>query len=241
MREASVGGDEGLTKYVCDECDRVFYVPPAAPKQRDGMAADGLSCPWCDGWSEPSDHHRDGARKRQPGRKRAATVAVAVAFACLLAVIGYFAWAEKEDDQEPAELAKALNAVLMSLETGLVAAEREGTPISGKFEVEDGKLQLSVYAVKGATFAEVIVDHVTGKIAKIEPITGGDDLRAAKAQREAMAKAQVSLREAIGTAVKANEAFRAVGVIPALKDGHPVAEITLLRGEEFKTVSEKLD
>jgi hypothetical protein len=29
--------------------------------------------------------------------------------------------------------------------------------------------------------------------------------------------------------------------MPSLKDGHPVAEITLVKGEEFKTVSEKLD
>jgi hypothetical protein len=29
--------------------------------------------------------------------------------------------------------------------------------------------------------------------------------------------------------------------MPSLKDGHPVAEITLIKGEEFKTVSEKLD
>jgi hypothetical protein len=29
--------------------------------------------------------------------------------------------------------------------------------------------------------------------------------------------------------------------MPSMKDGHPVAEITLLKGEMFKTVSEKLD
>ena len=42
-------------------------------------------------------------------------------------------------------------------------------------------------------------------------------------------------------AVKANKEFRAVSIMPSLKDGHPVAEITLVKGEEFKTVSEKLD
>jgi len=26
-----------------------------------------------------------------------------------------------------------------------------------------------------------------------------------------------------------------------MKEGHPVAEITLIKGEQFKTVSEKLD
>jgi hypothetical protein len=29
--------------------------------------------------------------------------------------------------------------------------------------------------------------------------------------------------------------------MPSLKDGHPVAEITLVKGEEFKTAAEKLD
>jgi hypothetical protein len=47
-------------------------------------------------------------------------------------------------DQEQAELANALSEAKVSLQQGLVASESEGQPISGKFEVEDGKLQLSV-------------------------------------------------------------------------------------------------
>ena len=46
--------------------------------------------------------------------------------------------------------------------------------------------------MKGDKFSEVIVDHKTGKVAKAEPITGADDLSAAKAQGEAMAKAKRS-------------------------------------------------
>jgi len=56
-----------------------------------------------------------------------------------------------------------------------------------------------------------------------------------------MAKAKLSLRAAIEKAVKTNKGFRAVSATPSLKDGHPVAEITLVKGEEFKTDSEKLD
>ena len=85
-----------------------------------------------------------------------------------------------------------------SLEKGLSASETQGKPISGKFEVEDGKLQLSVYTMKGDKFSEVIVDHKTGKVAKTEAITGGDDLTAAKAQSEAMAKTKLSLRSSHG-------------------------------------------
>src|SRR5262245_14705670 len=87
-----------------------------------------------------------------------------------------------------AALMKALQGVKVSLADGLAASESEGTPISGKFELEEGKLQLSVYTMKGDTFSEVIVDHTTGKVAKVEPITGGEDFTAATAQRAAMAE-----------------------------------------------------
>jgi len=165
--------------------------------------------------------------------------ALVVIFSWLLGV--QLSWAQKSNDKEHAELAKALKGVKTSLEKGLAASETQGKPISGKFEVEDGKLQLSVYTMKGDKFSEVIVDHKTGKVAKTEAITGGKDLTAAKAQSEAMAKAKLSLRAVTENAVKANKGFVAVSVTPSLKDGHPVAEITLVKGEEFKTAAEKLD
>src|ERR1700694_3185260 len=37
----------------------------------------------------------------------------------------------------------------VQLSQGLAASASKGTPISGKFEVEDGKLQLSVYTAEG--------------------------------------------------------------------------------------------
>ena len=41
--------------------------------------------------------------------------------------------------------------------------------------------------------------------------------------------------------MKANGGFRAVRAIPSLKDGHPVADVTLMQGANVKQVSEKLD
>src|SRR6058998_1817126 len=99
-----------------------------------------------------------------------------------------------------------------SLEQALAASEREGKPISAKFEVEDGKLQLSVYTMKGDKFSEVIVDHKTGKVSKTEPITQGDDLTHAKAQSETMAKTKKALRAVVDAAVKANAGSRALSV-----------------------------
>ena len=168
------------------------------------------------------------------------TFAVAFLVACAIAVPT--GWALTSQDKEHAELAKALKDAKIPLQRGLTASATEGKPISAKYEVEDGKLQLSVYTMKGGDkFSEVIVDHKTGKVAKAEPITKADDLVHAKAQSEAMAKAKRSLDAAASEAVKENKGYRVVSVMPALKDGHPVADVTLVKGEEWKTVSEKLD
>jgi uncharacterized membrane protein YkoI len=167
--------------------------------------------------------------------------------ACTLAflVVWMFAtpmgWAQNPGDAEHAELAKALRDAKIPLQRGLAASMKEGKPISAKYEVEHGKLQLSVYTMKGDKFSEVIVDHKTGKVAKAEPITGGDDLTAAKAQSEAMVKAKRSLDAAASEAVKENIGYRVVSVMPTLKDGHPVADVTLVKGNGWKNVSEKLD
>src|SRR5205823_417614 len=112
------------------------------------------------------------------------------------------------------------------LEQGLSAAASAGTPISGKFEVEDGKLQLSIYTMKGNQFSEVIVDHKTGRVTKTEKIDSGEDLAAAKAQSAAMAKTKQSLRAAVDRGVKANPGFRAVSVAPDLEGGTPTAKLT---------------
>jgi uncharacterized membrane protein YkoI len=167
------------------------------------------------------------------------TTAIAVALTVAWMFSMPTAWAS--DDKDHAELAKALKDAKIPLQRGLAASAKEGKPISAKYEVEDGKLQLSVYTMKGDKFSEVIVDHKTGKVAKTEAITSGEDLAAAKAQSEAMAKAKRSLDAAASAAAKENKGFRVVSVMPALKDGHPVADVTLVKGEEWKTVAEKLE
>jgi hypothetical protein len=91
-----------------------------------------------------------------------------------------------DEAQEHAELAKALTGTKVYLQDGLMASASHGKPISAKFEVDNGKLQLSVYTMKGNSFSEV-------------------------------------------------------SVFPEIKAGHPVANVTLLRDNAFKTVSEKLE
>lgn len=167
--------------------------------------------------------------------------AIGLTFLVALCFAGPTSWAQKDEDKEHAQLAKAMHDAKISLQRGLTASAKEGKPISAKYEMEEGKLQLSVYTMRGDKFSEVIVDHKTGKVAKAEPITHGDDLTAAQAQSGAMAKAKRSLEAAASEAVKENKGFRAVSVIPALKEGHPVADVALVKGTEWKTVSEKLD
>ena len=136
---------------------------------------------------------------------------------------------------------KALKAAKISLAEGLAAAQQKGRPISGKFEMEDGKLQLSVYTAKKGKFSEVIVDHKSGKISKSKEIKEGKDLSHSVTQDEAMAKAKKSLRTAANKAVASNKGYRAVSVVPSLEQGKPIATIVLENATGTKTVSEKLD
>src|SRR5215475_11019124 len=177
-------------------------------------------------------------------RERSGTMAsraipwLLVATIGLWSSVGATAWAEEGN---PAALAAAMKNATATLQVGLRASEVQGTPISAKFEIEDGKLQLSVYTIKGNDFMEVVADPQTGAIGKAERITDDDDLKEATDQKAAMAKAKVPLLTAAETAVNANAGSRAVSIVPELKNGQAMAEVTLLEGTAFKKVTEKLD
>ncbi len=145
------------------------------------------------------------------------------------------------EDEDAATMAAALKDAKLTLQDGLKAGEREGQPISAQFEIDDGKLRLSVYTTKGDDFTEVVADPKTGAVVKTEKITDADELNDAADQKAAMAKAKVSLSAAVDAAVKENAGALPVAIFPDLRDGHPIAEITLLQGTTPKTVTEKLD
>ena len=148
------------------------------------------------------------------------------------------AWAQ---DDELEAMAAALKDTTFTLQDGLKAGEREGQPISAQFEIEDGKLQISIYTTKGDDFSKVVADPKTGAIAKTEKITDADELNDAADQKAAMAKAKTSLMAAADAAVKENSGFRAVSIFPDLQNGHAIAEVTLLQGTTAKKVTEKLE
>jgi hypothetical protein len=149
-------------------------------------------------------------------------------------------FADDEDETQEA-LIKTMDAAKISLQQGLEASEQQGQPISAKFEIDNGKLQLSIYTAKDGKFFEVLVDDVTGKILKVAPLQEGDDLTAAHEQSAAMAKAKVSLKTAVEITMSESANVRPVNVLPVVKDGHPVASIDVLSYNEIRAVQQPLD
>jgi hypothetical protein len=139
-------------------------------------------------------------------------------------------------DKDKAELATAVSGAKVTLEQGLMASKKNGKPVSAKFEIENGKPQLSVYTIKdNSKYFEVIVDQTTGEIAKAEPITGGDDLTDAKKQNDGMFRATRELREAVKEAKADNPGYNAVSVRSEMKDNHSLASVLLVKDNDWKT------
>jgi Peptidase propeptide and YPEB domain len=138
-------------------------------------------------------------------------------------------------------VAKFMPTAKVSLQEGLTAAESQGRPISGKFEVDEGRFQLSVYTARDGKFSEVLVDQNTGKVAKSEAITEGSDLAAAQMQMEAYSKSRTPLKAAIARAELAYPGYRAVSVTPRLSNGHPLAVVSLVQGSQVRSIAEPLE
>jgi hypothetical protein len=131
--------------------------------------------------------------------------------------------------------------VPMRLQDGVRAGATRGLPLSGKYELEDGVLQLSVYTTDGQTFHEVIVDHTTGAVTKSDALSKPDDVRAAQDQVVAMAVAKTPLAAVLDRTEQANAGFRAVAITPTLKAGRLLATVTLVRGLTVMTVEQPFE
>ena len=81
----------------------------------------------------------------------------------------------------------------------------------------------------------------SGSVKSSEKITDADDLKAATSQKAAMDKTTLSLATVTGQAAQEAAGSRAISIFPELRDGHPVALITLLRDDKFTKVLKKLD
>ena len=169
------------------------------------------------------------------------SVGIAVIVFSLLATSTAVGRAETGSGDGRETLTKALQGAWLPLESGLAVSAGEGMPLSAKYEIDDGTFQLSVYTSTADSFMEVIVDYSSGVVVRVETISDGGDLAAARNQKAAMDQAKRSLAEATAVAVKANTGYRAVSAMPNLDNGRPVAEVTLLRGDDWKVVNERLD
>ena len=167
--------------------------------------------------------------------------AIALGFAGLAGFAGNNAFSADDEDASQEALIKFMDTAKINLQQGLAASEQQGKPISAKFEVDDGKLQLSVYTTKEGKFFEVLVNYVTGKVLRAEPITESDDLSAAKEQNEAMANAKTSLQAAVDKTIAQSANTRAVSVVPSMKDGHPIASIDVLTYNQVRAIQQPLD
>lgn len=142
---------------------------------------------------------------------------------------------------EQMELVTARKDSKITLEDGINASQKEGNPISAKFEMEDKLLRFSAYTMKGDDFTEVVVDPGTGEIKSAEKITDPEDLANAKAQKNAMEKSSIPLLSAAQRAAKENTGARLISITPELKEGKPSVSVVLVGTAGMQTISEKLN
>jgi hypothetical protein len=128
-----------------------------------------------------------------------------------------------------------------TMEQGLASAARSGRPISAKFEMDDGEVAFSIYVERSDGFRELLMNPRSGAAAGATIISEDGDLKDARAQSAAMAKARATLLVAVQNAVAGNAGSRVISVYPELQNGQAVANVTLLRDDKFTKVTEKLD
>jgi hypothetical protein len=167
---------------------------------------------------------------------------VLTAFVVALTAVPQAAGAEDKSPQQQAAAAKQAQNSKISLQRGLDQAQSTGKPISGKFEDDAGAPVLSIYTATDNGYQEVFVDPQTGLVLKHEVITDPGDLNDAQSHKAAMDRASQPLQAATNNAVQANDGFIAISIRPEMQDGHPVADITLVRNDgTVKQVKQKLD
>jgi hypothetical protein len=106
--------------------------------------------------------------------------------------------------------------------------------------LEDGILRLSLWIAKDDGISEFNLYPAIGAINEVVDVADPGKIGAATAQKLAIESATISLFSATESAVKANQRFRAISILPMLSEGRPVAVITLLGRDGFRMVTEKL-
>jgi len=157
--------------------------------------------------------------------------------------------ASAEDSADTKALLDALGKSKLSLVQGIrQAAKASGAPISAKFEMEDGKLSLSVYtAGKGLSVPaeKNVLQELSGSPEgakwdpKAEVFSDVPHVARSAEQLAVMALGASSLIKAIGLAQK-TQPGTVFSITPAIKDHKPVAEILVASNGKVRKVIQPL-
>ena len=158
-----------------------------------------------------------------------------------LTYAGFAVARDRDEEPDPVIFRIALADSTVTLQAGMAASAHQGRPVSARFEMPDGDLQLAVFTATPSGFVETILDPKGGAVISIAQITDADDLTEAIAQKAAMQRATVSLVTATERVIEENPGSRAVSVVPELRNRHPVAMVTLQQSRRFVAVPEALD
>jgi hypothetical protein len=133
--------------------------------------------------------------------------------------------------QNQQKLLKALRDTHVTVVAGLTTAEAKGKPLSAKFIYIDA-LYLSVFVEKGGTYYEALVGGKSGTVRRTTKLADTTALNLAAQQDSVLAKATVSLADAIGklALVPANKGWDPVSIAPVFRSDAPVAEIMIRKG-----------
>jgi hypothetical protein len=169
------------------------------------------------------------------------TLTMFVVASMIVGFSGFVLAQDQDDESDPVILRIALADAPTTLQRGMAVSEQHGKPISAKFEMPSGDLQLSVYTAITDGFVETVLDPKTGTVLSVKPIADAEDLADARAQKAAMDKATASLIAAADKAVNQNAGSRAVSIMPELQNGEAVAKVKLQRPKDLVTVLEPLN
>ncbi len=142
------------------------------------------------------------------------------------------AMAEDMDEYQASDaLLKALPSSKHTLADGISQAAQGGEKaVSAKFEMDDGKLSLSVYTADAAnnTFKEVAGDAEAATWSpQAEVIKEGEDLQNAKEQLKVLTGSKFSLLDFIAKAQK-DQPGTVLSAIPEVEGGKSVCEVRIV-------------
>jgi hypothetical protein len=166
----------------------------------------------------------------------------------LFGVLG-MASARAEDAKDTQALLEALSKSKLTLAEGLRQATQGGAvPISAKFELEDGKLSLSVYtAEKGLSVApeKNVLEELSGSpedekwTPKVEVFKDVPHVARSSEQLTLMALGNSSLVDTIARAQKAQPGI-VFSVTPVVRNHRPAAEILVADKGKVKKIMQPL-